>query len=91
MFQRLMEYVRKFRERGMSLAVDGFRAGGMSMDNASSFRALGTKPICDDARRCASLRRVGLFRAAVCAYADVCLYPLTGCNALRRASDCIAW
>lgn len=45
MFQRLMEYVRKFRERGMSLAVDGFRAGGMSMDNASSFRALGTKPI----------------------------------------------
>lgn len=50
MFQRLMEYVRKFRERGMSLAVDGFRAGGMSMDNASSFyRALGTKPICTGA------------------------------------------
>lgn len=47
MFLRMMEYVRKFRERSGQSPMDGFRAGGMSMDNASSFyRALGTKPIC---------------------------------------------
>lgn len=46
MFQRMMEYVRKFRERGGRRPADGLRAGGMSWDNASSFRALGTKPIC---------------------------------------------
>lgn len=46
MFQRMMEYVRKFRERSWHPLVDGLRAGGMSLDNASSFRALGTKPIC---------------------------------------------
>ena len=60
MFQRIIEFVRTFRERGDASLTDGFGAADMGTASASSSRALGTKPILPLFLRYSAISLVGV-------------------------------